>query len=215
MEGEEDGNAASPVEDPPSDLPDSVDPSVEGVDPLAPDEANPENPSGGFGGSSDGSVDVLNLESVTIHTESVLMSVPEDNVYPSGAPLQGGLYMQVDTSELGEIIIYVPTAYQYKSFTFNSDGRPVNITASTITGYCWDSNDYNVRWSSFGQAQYRRVSGTVSSYVDLTITNVINTNVVFVESNDDLPVVPDSDILQVVVIFLLGGMLLCLFMKRL
>lgn len=210
---------ADPVEDPP--MVDEVVSGEVGEGNLF-DDSLPGETAGTAGSSIDGSgtgdefFDSLSVGELTINAESVLLSVPEENEYPSGAPLLGGLYMELETVELGRILVYVPASYQYKSFTKNTAGRPVNITASTITGYCWDTYDYNVRWSSFGQAQYRRISsGSSYSYADLTVTDVLNTNVVFVEANEDLPVVPDSDILQVVVIFLLGGMLLCLFMRRL
>lgn len=170
-------------------------------------------PVSGTGSSGSDSGSVVSVDGLTVYADNVLMSVPEDNVYPSGAPLVGGLYMEVSTSQLGDILIYVPTSYQYKSFTYNTDGAPVNITSSTITGYYYGSADYNVRWSSFGQAQYRLVSGGYS-YQDLDITDVLNTNIVFVESIDDLPVVPDTDMLSVILIFLVGVIVLCLFIKR-
>ena len=53
------------------------------------------------------------------------------------------------------------------------------------------------------------------TYEDVNITDILNTNIVFVESNDDLPPVPDSNMLQIIITFLLGGCLLCLFIKRL
>ena len=166
--------------------------------------------SSGSGSDSGSSVSV---DGLTLYADNVLMSVPDDPVYPSGAPLVGGLYMEVQTSQLGNIVIFVPTSFQYKSFTYNTAGAPVNITSSTITGYYYGSTDYTVRWSSFGQAQYRPVSGG-SSYADLDILDVVNTNIVFVEGLEDLPVVPDSDMLSVIMIFLLGVIVFCLFIKR-
>lgn len=123
--------------------------------------------------------------------------------------------MQVDTQQLGELIIYVPVSNQFKSFTFAANTEtPVNITASTISGYTYSSEDYQIRWTSFGQCQYRPYSGSYS-YTDLDITSVLNTNIVFVTGPEDLPVVPDSSMLQVIIVFLLGVMVLCLFMRRL
>lgn len=155
----------------------------------------------------------VSAETISITTEAVYMAVPEDNVYPPSAPLMGGVYLDVDTQQLGELLIYIPTAYQYRSFTKTTAGAPVNITVSTISGYTYDGNDYNIRWSSFGRAQYRPVSGSYS-YQDLDITEITNTNVVFVESIEDLPPVPDADMLSLISIFLLGVIVLCLFMRR-
>lgn len=158
---------------------------------------------------------VVQVDSLTVSANQVLMSVPEDNVYPPSAPLAGGVYMQVDTQQLGELIIYVPVSNQFKSFTFAANTEtPVNITASTISGYTYSSTDYQIRWSSFGQCQYRPYSGSYS-YTDLAITSVLNTNIVFVTGPEDLPVVPDSSMLQVIIVFLLGVVVLCLFMRRL
>ena len=158
---------------------------------------------------------VVQVDSLTVSANQVLMSVPEDNAYPPSAPLAGGVYMQVDTQQLGELIIYVPVSNQFKSFTFAANTEtPVNITASTISGYTYSSVDYQIRWTSFGQCQYRPYSGSYS-YTDLDITSVLNTNIVFVTGPEDLPVVPDSSMLQVIIVFLLGVMVLCLFMRRL
>lgn len=158
---------------------------------------------------------VVQVDSLTVSANQVLMSVPEDNAYPPSAPLAGGVYMHVDTQQLGELIIYVPVSNQFKSFTFAANTEtPVNITASTISGYTYSSEDYQIRWTSFGQCQYRPYSGSYS-YTDLDITSVLNTNIVFVTGPEDLPVVPDSSMLQVIIVFLLGVMVLCLFMRRL
>lgn len=122
------------------------------------------------------------VDDLTINAENVtLMSLlPEEDVYPSGAPLEGGVYMHLDTSELGEILVYVPVDYQYDSFTLNSSGQPINITASTISGYSYDGVDYSIRWSTFGVPTYRPVDydyGT--SYQTLTVNDIIATNIGF------------------------------------
>lgn len=157
----------------------------------------------------------VQVENLTVQADTVLMSAPENNDYPSGAPLAGGVYMQVTTRALGELLIYVPSNYQSKAFTFESGSKEVvNITSATITAYVVDQASYSFRWSSFGRLQYRRNTSGYT-YEDVNITDVLNTNIVFVESNDDLPPVPDSNMLQIIITFLLGGCLLCLFIKRL
>ena len=154
------------------------------------------------------------VETLLINANNVVLnSASENNDYPADAPLMGGLYMDVTTSELGDILIYVPADYQYKSFGKTADGVPVNITASTISGYTYDGNNYYIRWSSFGTAQYRSSSSSYN-YSALTITAINNTNIVFVESNEDLPVVPDNDMTNIITVFMLGVIILCLFMKR-
>lgn len=180
-------------------------------------ESDPELSDGVSSVSGGNDLSELDISDLTINADNVMLaSVPENNDYPSGAPLSGGVYIEAVTSQLGSIIIYVPVSYQYKSFTTNTDGDPINITSSTITGYTYTGDDYYIRWNSFGQAQYRLVDydyGT--NFQNLDITSIVNTNVVFIEGAGDLPVVPDSDMLLVIVIFLVGGCLLCLFMRRL
>lgn len=157
----------------------------------------------------------VQVGSLTVQADTVLMSVPEDNIYPPSAPLAGGVYMEVQTRQLGRLIIYVPVSFQFKSFTFAANTKtPVNITSSTITGYTYSSTDYSIRWTSFGQCQYRPSSGSYN-YTDLDIQDVLNTNIVFVEGMEDLPVVPDSSMLLIIIVFLQGVMVVCLFMRRL
>lgn len=122
------------------------------------------------------------VEDLTINANEVVLYslLPEEDVYPSGAPLQGGVYMNLDTVELGEVLVYVPVDYQYDSFTLNTNGQPINITASQISGYSYDGNDYNIRWSSFGIPTYRSVEydyGT--TYQTLTVNEILGTNIGF------------------------------------
>lgn len=170
-------------------------------------ESDPELSDVGSSVSGGNDLSELDISDLTINADNVLLaSLPENNEYPSGAPLSGGVYMEVNTSQLGTIIIYVPVANQYRSFTTNTSGDPINITGSTITGYSYAGDDYYIRWNSFGQAQYRLVESSYGqSYVNLDIISIDNTNIVFVEGNEDLPVVPDSDMLLIIVVFLVGG----------
>ena len=123
-----------------------------------------------------------NVDDLTINANEVVLYslLPEEDVYPSGAPLEGGVYMHLDTDELGDILVYVPVDYQYDSFTKNSNGQPINITASTITGYSFDGNDYNIRWQTWGVPMYRPVNyNTGIQYQELTVNEILGTNVGF------------------------------------
>lgn len=151
---------------------------------------------------------------MTVQAETVVLGLPEENDYPTDSPLAGGLYIECNTAELGEVLIYIPVDYQYKSFTFDETGNIVNIRSSTISGLLYrGSSTYTFRISSFSNPTYRSYNSG-SSYSDLTVTSVLNTNVVFVEGNEDIPVVPDSDMQGLICIFLLGVIVLCLFMRR-
>lgn len=126
--------------------------------------------------------DEINAENLTVTANEVVLYslLPEEDVYPSGAPLEGGVYMHLDTDELGDILVYVPVDYQYDSFTKNSNGQPINITASTITGYSFDGNDYNIRWQTWGVPMYRPVNYTGGvQFQELTVNEILGTNVGF------------------------------------
>lgn len=146
----------------------------------------------------------LDPDTLQISTEAVyLISEQQLDDFPSGAGMQTGVYMDVETSELGSIVIWVPSNYQYRSFALNESGIPVNITSSTITGYYYGSDDYSVRWSSFGQASYRLVDGTGYTWEALTITDINGTNVDM--SQDQYLLMPSEDMLLYIIIFLIGA----------
>lgn len=205
-----------PVEEP------SEEPLEESGEEVIEDDASEdqtEDPSDQTEEEDDEELESIYTDTLEVNADTVMLmsNLPEDNDYPSGAPLQGGVYIHADTSQLGEIIIYVPTEDQYKAFTYNTSGQPINITGSTITGYTYTGNDYYVRWNSFGQAQYRLVnnSGYGTSYEDLDISEVLNTNVVFIEGNEDLNPLPDATVLSILIFSLVGGCFFCLLLKRL
>lgn len=205
--GEEEEEGSEVIDEPAADpIEDPVDP-VEEDNPPDEVEIIDEDPA-----------DAVSVESLEIQADTVMLmsNLPEDNDYPSGAPLMGAVYIHADTAELGEIIIYIPSEDQYKAFTYNTSGQPVNITGSTITGYVYTGNDYYVRWNSWGQAQYRTVNSSYGgTYEDLNIRDVLNTNVVFIESNEDLNPLPDDTVLSILIFSLLGGVFFCLLLKRL
>ena len=152
----------------------------------------------------------INAENVTI----VPFGIPEDNEYPPGSPLAGGLYMQVNTGQLGNVLIYVPIDFQRNSFTYDASGNVVNLRSSQITGFMYRGNTlYNVRWAALQTPEYR-LYNTSNTYQALTIRDVLNTNIIFIESNDDIFLVPQSEMYQLILITIAGAMMLCLFMKR-
>lgn len=86
-------------------------------------------------------------------------------------------YIKADTSQLGSIIIYVPR--NMASYFSYSGVTLIGTNSSTISCYGQTTNgtQYNVRFPSYDIPEYRLVNydyGT--SYQDLTITNVVETN---------------------------------------
>lgn len=168
-------------------------------------------------GLDSGGLDLMSLSGVStveVHSDTVVMSLPEDNEYPSDAPISGGLYIDCNTSQFGRVTVYLPIDYQRYSIAFNTAGNLVNIRSSTISGYMYvGSNVYNFRMTSMGTPQYRLLD-TGYTYSDLSVTSINNTNVVFVESSDDIPLIPNDELYLLICVMLLGVITLCQFMKR-
>ncbi len=130
---------------------------------------------------------------------------------PSSRPLAGGTYFEVDTSQLGECLIYIPVDYQRGSFTYYGSNL-FNLRSATITGILYaGSTSYSVRWSAFSTPTYRR--GSNYNYEDLTVTEVLATNIEIVQSDDDLALSPDNNLLLLVIVLCLGVLIVCRFMR--
>lgn len=153
---------------------------------------------------------------VHINADAVYLTAEEEPIlYSVGDVLSGGAFFDVDTSELGTVKIYIPIDYQEGSFAYDNYGNLVNIRASTITGYVLDGTQYSVRWTSFGTPQYRLLnySGVGSSYNDLNIESVQDTNIQIIEDDTEVPLFPDARFVQLLILLCLGVLVLCQFMK--
>lgn len=153
--------------------------------------------------------------SVHINADAVYLSSGEEAVtYSVGDVLSGGAFFEVDTSELGSVKIYIPIDYQEGSFAYDNNGNLVNIRASTITGYILDGTQYTVRWTSFNTPQYRLTdSDYSSSYEDLTVVSVTDTNIQIIEDDTEVPLFPDTRFVQLLILLCLGVIVVCQFMK--
>lgn len=150
---------------------------------------------------------------LTIVTDSVVLA---EDIAPRAvltSPVAGGPYMEVSSS-IGDLKIYVPADYQRGSFSYFSGSNVCGIRSSTISGYAFKGSTlYQVRFPAFSDPQYR-VYDSGYSYTDFSITGVNSTNIQILTSDDDLPLYPDSGILSLCLIFLLGVIVVCQFMKR-
>lgn len=153
---------------------------------------------------------------ITVNADAVYLTSPEDEVtYAVGDVLSGGAFFEVSTDELGEVKIYVPIDYQEGSFAYDNNANLVNIRSATITGYILDGTQYTVRWTSFNTPQYRLVnySGVGSSYEDLTIYSVNDTNIQIIEDDSEVPLFPDDRFVQLLILLCLGVIVVCQFMR--
>lgn len=190
---------------------------------VAPAESDTatDSPAGVAAGSeestgTDGAVETPEAaQQITIQAEQVVIqSEAEEPVFYASASsfLQGGYYMDV-TTNLGSVRIYVPVNYAKGSFTYDSSGEPVNITASTISGYFVRNGSlYSVRFVSMGGITYRLTDGSGYSWSDLSVSAVDDTNIQFFTVNP--PLYGFSELFPYILTFCLGVVVLCLFMKR-
>lgn len=155
----------------------------------------------------DGSVsEPLAVSELEIVADSVMLAADaQADEFPSGAGMQSGVYMTLDTSQFGQITVWVPSGSQYRSFALNDAGQPVNITSGAITGYYYGSTDYTVRWSTFGVASYRPYSGS-SQWYDLGVRSVIASNVDM--SQGQYILMPSNEMLLYFILFLMGAAIL-------
>lgn len=135
-----------------------------------------------------------------------------DDTPPTSSPLGYTCFITMQTRELGQITVYLPVTWQENTFSW--DGTNLrNITTSTVTGYWTSNTDNYVRWSSFSLPQYREPSGSSWSLEDLTVQEIISTNVSIAESYEEVGV-SRSDNYYVILILIGGVLLLILFMKK-
>ena len=150
---------------------------------------------------------------VVVQADQVILASDAQPFALPGAPLAGGYYIDCSTSALGDVRIYVPYEYQHGSFTTNSNGDLVSLRSSTVTGILYSGDtSYTVRWRSFGTPQYRLEYGSSSSYSDLGVSQILDTNIQILSSDSDVPLLPSSEYLLLVLILLLGVCCVCKFM---
>lgn len=117
-----------------------------------------------------------------------------------GTELAGGYYITADSS-LGEgLTFYIPSGYAEGSLTYDENGYLFNLTSSSIYLYCPDYPDYTIYASRFSGFQYRTDSNYGTTYVDLQLTNVTDTNVEILTESPAPGVILDEDVLLVMIL---------------
>lgn len=142
----------------------------------------------------------------------VPFSVPQDGAVPSSAPLGYCCYVTCSTSQLGNITFFLPVTYR-EGYLSMSDNGLMNVHTSTVSGYFYcGSTLYQIRFSGYSTPQYRKYDSGYS-YVDLTVNDVMSTNMVIYDSYNDVSASrSDSYLLG---LLLVGGVIVvCLFMRR-
>lgn len=121
-------------------------------------------------------------------------------------------YANLQTAELGEIMVYFPyNVARYLSYNENT-GKIINTYSSQINAYGYNGSWYSIRFPTFDVPNYRR-DGVTSTYTDLTITGLNETNITFLNDTDFTAF--SSGTLANLTMLLIGGcILVCLFMRR-
>lgn len=107
--------------------------------------------------------------------------------FPSYVPISGGAFFEVKSS-LGQITFVCPNNFKNGYFGFSGNGNNIcNISNSTVSGYIYTTsgNSYQARFTSLGNLEYRTSSGSYYEYIDVTITEILNTNVTFIDDKGD------------------------------
>lgn len=107
--------------------------------------------------------------------------------FPSYVPISGGAFFEVKSS-LGQITFVCPNNFKNGYFGFSGNGNNIcNISNSTVSGYIFTAsgNSYQARFTALGTLEYRTSSGSYYEYRDVTITEILNTNVTFIDDKGD------------------------------
>ena len=129
--------------------------------------------------------------------------------FPSYVPISGGAFFEVKSS-LGQITFVCPNNFKNGYFGFSGNGNNIcNISNSTVSGYIFTSsgNSYQARFTALGTLEYRTSSGSYYEYRDVTITEILNTNVTFIDDKGDRQT--DNYFLSKENIFLYSLLLVC------
>lgn len=142
---------------------------------------------------------------------SVLLLVPVLIVPALGAELAGGYYITGDSSMGKGLTFYVPSDYAAGCLTYDESGNLFNLTSSSIYLYCPDYPEYTIYASRFSGFQYRSGSGVGTSYQDLRLRNVTDTNVEILEDSPSRALSSTQILVLILaVIVIIAGMMILL-----
>lgn len=141
--------------------------------------------------------------------------------YPDYLPTSSCAFIEVQTSELGQGTLIFSIDKQFDTFSFYGNGYNIsNQTASNVSGYFIKKSNkesYSVRLRSLNTIQYQTNSSFGGNqYVDLTVTNILNTNVQFndlTDNNRNNSIVNISnEIFPIYVVILISSFFICVLL---
>lgn len=121
-------------------------------------------------------------------------------------------YMNLQTVELGEVMVYVP--YNYARYLSSNDEgtKVINTYSSQITCYGYNGRWYIIRFPTFDVPNYRNDSNSYD-YDDLTITGINETNITFL-NDTDFTAFSSGNLANLAMLLIGGLILICLFIRR-
>ena len=122
-------------------------------------------------------------------------------------------YVDCRVSGLGAVRVYFPVNRQYDTFAVDASGQLLNVTDSTVYGYVVSSGPYRVRFDAFSGAAYRLLDSS-NSWRDTTVSDVTGSTVAILDGDSPSPLLPDTQVLICLILFLLGVVVVCLFMRH-
>jgi hypothetical protein len=140
--------------------------------------------------------------------------------YPSNAPFAGGAFIDVQTAQLGRVIIYVPIANKdFQLSTLADTDTLVNITAGTINGEVFYGTNYGnqrqLRFTRYNTAEYNINTTGAANWQPLTVTTIYNTNLQIADQDHEPVQLYDRNhTTTVILIILVAGVLICLLFKK-
>lgn len=161
---------------------------------------------------NDSSISLDGVQSISIVSGEVVLQDDSETAELRGSVLQSrsvndyGFFIDIDASPLSSRL-YVPSDYAENSFTVDSNGHLIGIRSSTFS--CFSGN-YTVRFPAYSSPQYRLTSGTGYTWTDIDISYIDSPNVGIIGARSNFW----SDRFQALMLILIGGLAVCLYLKR-
>lgn len=163
----------------------------------------------------DSTIDTLIVNELVIEGEDEAAALAaEAEIYSIAPNVQYGAYFHANITDFGDAYVYIPVAWASDSFSYNSDGIPINITSSTITGYVAGSNSNQaIQFPSFGLPRYR-VSNNYD-YEYITSWEEIDSTVTVYSSEDNFYSYSEVYFLRFLVMLLAADLILNMLIRLL
>lgn len=165
-------------------------------------------------------VDTLNVDTVNLYVEADEQAKAEAEamaaaeIYSIVDNVQYGSYFHATVSDFGEVYIYIPVAYAVDCFSYNSDGIPINITGSSITGYiAGENSNQSIQFPSFGVPRWRVSNQYDYEYV--SSWEEIDSSVIVYDNEDNFNSYSDTYFLRMIFLICAADLVLNFFTRLL